>query len=625
MEDKREFKRSNTKFDSGKTRRIEFVKDVMPDRASNSNTVSVNHSQVQNKNMNSGYNNKQNKKVLNKNTREYADKIIARRKKTLITVICLIIIAIILCIAFTGFAIKASLSDKIVKGVTINDIDVSGLTEKQAIEKINKQIESTKIDELKLSYGDFETRVAREDLDINHNVEEAVKEAYEVGRKDGLISNNIKIIKAKFNNENVKIDVSYNSEMMDGILKDLDKNLPGHVAEYTYCIEDSDLIITNGKSGVLLDTDKMKESILYRLSDNISKKDESKLEIPVDEKDPDKIDIEKIYEEIHSEPKNAYIKEDPLEIIVDKDGVDFKCTMEKAKNIIGDATKEEYTIPLKITKAKVTVKDLGSKAFPNRISRYTTRYDASNRNRSTNLEIAAKKINGTVLLPGEEFSYNKVLGKRTIENGFKEAAIYAGDGVQDGVGGGICQISSTLYNAALLANLKITERRNHSFKTSYAEPGRDATVVYGSQDFKFKNNRKYPIRIDASVKSGVAKISIYGIKEDDEYTVKIRAYVTETIPFKTKKIDNKNLEEGKEKVKQRGTPGCKAVCYRDLYKNGKKVKSELVSTDTYSAMKRIVEVGTKKVVKKETPKDDKKDDTTKKEDTTDNKENEKED
>ena len=292
--------------------------------------------------------------------------------------------------------------------------------------------------------------------------------------------------------------------------------------------------------------------------------------------------------------KYTYIKKDPIEIIVDKDGVDFKCTMEKAKKIIGDGTKKEYIIPLKITKAKVTVKDLGDKAFPNRLSVFTTRYDASNRNRTTNLEIATKKINGVVLLPGEEVSYNKVLGKRTVEKGYKEAAIFVTDGVADGVGGGICQISSTLYNAALIANLKITDRTNHCFRTSYLEPGRDATVAYGAIDFKFKNNRKYPIKISASVRSGVAKVSIYGIKEENEYTVKIRSYITKTIPFTTKKVDNKDLAEGKERVKQKGTPGYKAVCYKDLYKNGKKVKSELVSTDTYTPMKRIIEVGTKK-------------------------------
>jgi len=611
MENRNEFKRSNTKFDSGKTRRIEFVKDVVDERKETVDNLSneeIRRSPAPQK------------KQINKNTKEYVDKIVARRKRNFKILLIILVIALITAFLSTGFAIKTSLSDKIIKGVTINDIDVSGLTEKEAIDLINEKINANEIEELSLAYKDFETKVARKDLDITYKTEEAVKEAFEVGRKDGLISNNFKILNTRSNNTNIKIGVEYNKEMMEGILEDIDQNLPGHISEYTYCIEDDELIITNGKEGILLDSEKTQNIILYRLSENIIKKDESKEEIPVNNKEPDKIDIEKIYEEIHSEPQDAYIKEDPLEIIVDQDGVDFKCTMDKAKKIIGDASKEEYTIPLKITKASVTVKDLGKKAFPDRLAKYSTQYDASNRNRSTNLEIAAKKINGTVLLPGEEFSYNKILGKRTIENGFKEAAIYAGDGVQDGVGGGICQISSTIYNAALLANLKITQRRNHSFVTTYADPGRDATVVYGSQDFKFKNNRKYPIRIDASVKSGVAKISIYGIKEDDEYTVKIRAYVTETIPFKTKKIENNKLEEGKEKIKQRGHNGCKAVCYRDLYKNGKKVKSELISTDTYSAMKKIVEIGTKKVVKKETPKEETKEDSDSK-DKTDKTEN----
>lgn len=116
-------------------------------------------------------------------------------------------------------------------------------------------------------------------------------------------------------------------------------------------------------------------------------------------------------------------------------------------------------------------------------------------------------------MPGETFSFNKVVGKRTIEEGYRNAKIYANGGVVDGLAGGICQISSTLYNAVLIANLKIEERRNHAFKTSYVAAGRDATVVYGTIDFKFTNSRSYPIKIAATVENGVAEFSINGIQE----------------------------------------------------------------------------------------------------------------
>ena len=543
---------------------------------------------------------KKKKKTVNKNTQEYLDKMLVRRKRIFVISIVCIILLFVLAIALTAFSITASLNNKIINGVTINGIDVSGLTVKEAEEKINKQIEETKVEELQLEYEDFETAISREDLNINFDVNEAANAAYNIGRDNNIISNNFKIIKTRFSKENIEINTSYNTEMLDSIITDISQNLPGLVRDYTYYIEEDELIITRGTAGIALDEENLRNIILDRFAGNILNKDESVITIPVIEKEPADIDIEKIYEEVHTEPQDAYIIEDPLEIVVDQDGIDFDITIEEAKELIESEYKEEYIIPLKITKAKKTVKDLGAKAFPDRLSRYSTKYDASNRNRSTNLELAAEKINGTVLLPGEEFSYNKVVGKRTIENGYKEAAVFANGGVEDGLGGGICQISTTLYNAVLLANLEITERRNHTYVTSYEDPGRDATVVYGVQDFKFKNSREYPIKIEASVKNGVAMMTIMGIEEEVEYEVKIRAYRTGTIPYKTEERENSDLAEGKEKVIQSGANGCKAVCYRDLYLDGKKVSSELLSNDTYSAMTRIVEVGTKKSNKKDT-------------------------
>ena len=548
------------------------------------------------------------KTKVNKNTQEYLDQLMKRRKKIFVISIIVIILLFVIAIALTAFSIVASVNNKIISGVTINGVDVSGLTVNEAEEKLNKQIEETKIDELNIEYEDYKNTIIRDDLNINYSVKNAVDKAYKIGRDNNIILNNFKIIGTFFSKEDIRIETSYNTEMMDSIAEDVSTKLPGLVVEYTYCIEDDELIITPGKAGIALNEEEFRNGILNRFAGNILNKDESIMKIPVVNKEPDDIDIEKIYEEIHTEPQDAYIKKDPFEIVVDKDGVDFDISMEEAKKIVSEKGKEEYIIPLKITKAKKTVKDLGSKAFPDRLSRYSTRYDASNRDRSTNLELSAKKINGTVLLPGEEFSYNKVVGKRTIENGYKNAAVFSNGRVEDGLGGGICQISTTLYNAVLLANLEITERRNHSFVTSYEDPGRDATVVYGVQDFKFKNSRKYPVKIEASVKNGVATMTVMGIKEDVEYDVKIRAYKTATIPYKTEKRKNANLAEGKEKVIQSGTNGCKAVCYRDLYLNGKKVKTELLSRDTYSTMKRIVEVGTKKTNKKDTTTSDKKDD-----------------
>jgi len=251
---------------------------------------------------------------------------------------------------------------------------------------------------------------------------------------------------------------------------------------------------------------------------------------------------------------------------------------------------------LKITVPEITVSELGTEAFPDLLSTFNTKYYVANVNRTKNLELSASKINGTILAPGEVFSYNKVVGERTIAAGFKNAAVFENGKVVDGLGGGICQISSTLYNSVLLANLEIVYRTNHGFLTSYLKAGLDATVVYGAIDFQFKNNRNYPIKIVTSVNGGIARVDIYGVKENSDYRVEIQSNVLSTTPYTTKYIDDPTLEVGKEVVDQVGTNGCKSITYKLLYKDGALVSKTTISTDTYSPMQKIVRRGTKKIV-----------------------------
>ena len=370
------------------------------------------------------------------------------------------------------------------------------------------------------------------------------------------------------------------------------------VKEYSYYIEDENLVIVKGKAGYTIDKEKLKNQIREQLKNIYT--NYQVLEIPTIYKEPDPIDIEKIHSEIYKEPQDAYVETNPTTVHMHVDGVDFNITIEEAKKLI-EEDKEEYTIPLKITHPKKTINDLGEEAFPDLLATFSTIYDPSNSNRSANIELASKKVNGTVVMPGEIFSYNKVVGKRTIEAGFKEGTAYIGGKVVPDVGGGICQLSSTLYNTALLSNLEITERSNHMFLTGYVAESRDATVYYGSVDFAFKNTRQYPIKIVVNSKGGVCKVSIYGIKEKVEYDVYIQSKVTSYISYSTVYQDDPTLEEGKEVVEQAGVNGCRSEAYKILKLNGKVVKQTLLSKDTYSAKQKIVRRGTKKVTHVETP------------------------
>lgn len=535
-----------------------------------------------------------------KGSEEYIEQMMKKRQKTIKIAVITVVVIIVLLIALTAFAIPTMFSNKIISGVSIGGINVSGLDKAQAVKLIEEKVTPRQKEIVKLKYGEYEKELPMEQLEVTANIEKAVDEALSKGRAENIFSNNFAVIASKFRKQDIGLEINYNEEELEKILTEIGAEIPGRVQDYTYNIEENELIITKGKDGIELDVDKMKNDISDGIK-NISKEFKNEREISVKEVKAGEIDIEKIYNEVHTEPQDAYIVEDPFQVVVDKDGVDFAITMDEAKTILAES-KEEYSIPLKITKAQKTVASLGSKAFPDLLGTFTTRYDAGNVSRTTNLAIACKKLNGQVIQPGEVFSYNKALGKRSVENGYKEAAVYVNGGVENGLGGGICQISSTLYNTVLFANLGIVERHQHSFTTSYVDPGRDATVVYGALDFKFKNTRKYPVKLEAYIKSGVATVSMYGIKEDVEYNVKVVSTVTETIPCPVEKTEDATMAEGVEKVISKGTNGCRSIAYKYVYDMaGNLVSKTQLSADYYGTIAKKVKVGTKQVEVPTTP------------------------
>ncbi len=520
-----------------------------------------------------------------------------KKNKKYLSFIFTAILLVILMIFSVIFALININNDKIYSGISIKGVDLSGLTKEEAIESLNELEKQKLSDDIILKLGEFETSINPEQIELNINIEKAVNEAYNIGRGGNIIINNYQIIGTLFTKQSIKPEVYYNEEVLDKFIGDLDSKIPDALIECSYYIEDDEAIITKGKAGNAIKRQELKDAILTQINedfitDQLNTNKQESIEIPVEKKEPTIIDINKIYQEIHKEPKDAYYTENPFKVYPHVDGIDFAISIEEVENLLKEE-KEEYRIPLKIVKPEFTTDKLGEKAFPDLISTFSTKYDASNINRSTNLELAAGKINNTVLMPGEEFSYNKIVGERTIQAGYKEAAIYEGGKVVDGLGGGICQISSTLYNTALYANLEITERQNHQFITSYVTAGRDATVVYGAIDLKFKNTRAYPIKITCNVNNGVARIDMYGIKENPEYEVVIQTKVTSTIPYTTKYEEDRTKEEGTEVIKQKGTQGYKSETYKILKLNGVVTSKTLLSKDSYNAMQRIIVKGTK--------------------------------
>lgn len=469
--------------------------------------------------------------------------------------ILLAIVILLVAVVYGTFLIMTEKSTTIAKGVYIKNIDVSGLTREQAKEKINNYISSVIPEEIKLTHNGFETSLSTSQLSIYFNTDEAVNMAYNIGKTGNIFQKNLTILQTRLSKTTIDPGFSIDMDQLKKDLEDISSKLPDKIIESSCYIDGNKLIITKGKTGKTVKVDDSAKYIKQAIND--LKIENNSLELLTEDSTPKEIDLDAVYNEIHKEPVNAYYSQNPYVVHPSENGMDFSITLDEAKNMLKEE-KDEYVVPLKVLYPSVTTNMIGTEAFPDLLSEFSTKYAASNKNRTTNLILAAKKINGTVLMPGETFSYNKVVGARTIQAGYKEAPIYVSGRVEDGIGGGICQITTTLYNAVVYANLDIVERSNHQFVPSYAGPSRDATVVYGAIDFKFKNNRDYPIKIACSVSGGIANFKIWGLKSDNDYEVQISSRTT-----------------GKTST------AIYSEAYKILKKNGNVVSTTLLSKDTY--------------------------------------------
>ena len=460
-------------------------------------------------------------------------------------------------LAFTIFTIANTDNSTISNGISILGVDVSGLDKTAATDKISAHIKDSLENDIILKHNEYETNIGPEQLETQFNIESAVTAAFDIGSGNNIFLNGYKKFNLIINPVDIEPDLSINQEQLESALSVISTQLPDAVIQSDYYIDGNNLIVTAGRDGVIVNISTMKTIINEQLS-NLSYINKP-IEIATISQTPDKIDIEKLYSEIHKDAVDARYDAETHIVYPEENGLDFDISLDEAKTKIAEIP-QECTIPLKVLRPNITTNMIGMEAFPDVLGSFSTKYPVSNKGRTTNLKLAADKVNGTVLLPGETFSYNSVVGERTIAAGYKEAAVYQDGQVVQGLGGGICQISSTLYNAALYANLEIVERRNHQFVPSYVGAGRDATVVYGSQDFKFKNNRNYAIKITCSVEGGVASFNIYGLAEENEYEVTISSNIT-----------------------SRNANSFTSATYKTLKQNGEVISSETVSRDTYKS------------------------------------------
>lgn len=472
-------------------------------------------------------------------------------------------------------------------GVTVGSIPVGGMTQGAATKQVSGKSKSLYQD-AKLSLTIFDTTYDIPVSDVLQSVDEeqSVKNAYAVGRTGNPFARMWDVAKALVGMNEAQIAAQVDEDGLTEALEEISSKALTEPVEPTWEIGTNTMTIHAGKPGVKFDTD----AVRSLLEDKIRLMDFEPYEVSTELTDTPAIDIDKIAEAVIGDPVSATVsKEDGKTIIPEKVGVQFD--VEEARSIIGDGSAASYTIPVATTAVKVTAEDLKTKLFTDTLAQTSTWLDESNTPRTNNVRLASAAINGTILNPGDEFSYNNVVGERTEARGYKPAGAYSGGKIIEEFGGGVCQPSSTLYMAVLRADLEVTERHNHSFTVAYTPLGEDATVDYGNLDFRFKNNTDYPVKVLAEQTGGKMIMTIVGTKTSDK-TVDTRTEVLETYTPQTIEKKDSSMMAGQTRVDITPITGYATRTYQVITENGKTTEV-LANKSTYVKRDKVVYVGTK--------------------------------
>lgn len=296
----------------------------------------------------------------------------------------------------------------------------------------------------------------------------------------------------------------------------------------------------------------------------------------------DLIEIKPI--EAHAEVVNGKVVIQPNQTgyLVDTDAV-----LQDVKNF-GSQLPYRVSLHTKTIIAKRTTEDLAE--IKDVLGIYTTYFSTGAVGRTHNIHLAASAIDGMIMKPNDVFSFNDVVGYRSAERGYQEAPVIVGGKMEPGLGGGICQVSTTMYNAVLLANLGVVERESHFFPATYVPIGLDATVNYGTIDFRFRNTRQSDIYLWLQVVGNQITVAVLGNAEKEPVpNIGYYSEIEEVIPMEIEKKEDPTVEEGKEVVKAEGNEGYVSATYR--VENG---EYKLAYRDRYPATKRVIHVAPKK-------------------------------
>ena len=515
------------------------------------------------------------------------------KKKSKAPVIILVIV-LILVAAVAGLGIYVKEIDTVFPNVSLGGVDISGMTVKDAEAALidsGYEENAANVSATIVFPNNIEMTISGEDAGMSLEAAVAAGEAAEYGKDGSFFSNIMTYIGTFFKHvelldENVaKIDEEY----VTSIVEEYTNKFNGTLLSSSYEIKKDSIVITNSSGGELANAEDVYKLTVDTLFKALANRAPETAEYTLGEGKHDDIDLLAIFNIVNVEPLSAVFDSTEKVVTESVTGVSFDMDAARKKLSVAESG-EQVIVPLIFTEPEMTTADLEAMIYRDILSERTTTIDGT-ANRLNNIVIAAEAVNGQILSPGETFSFNETVGPRTSARGFKEAGAYVNGMTVQETGGGICQVSSTLYDCVLYADLEVTERRPHMFIVTYLPLGNDATIAWGAIDFKFTNNTEYPIKIETGIDGRKLTIKLHGTKLDENY-VKIEYVVLSSTPYITKYEENAEIEAGKQKVVDSGgANGCVVETYKYIYdKDGKEISKTYIAKSSYRPHNRLIHV-----------------------------------
>lgn len=530
---------------------------------------------------------------------ETRDKAAGRIPKNIVPISALAFILLILAIGaqITYTVLK---SDKVYSGVLIDQHNAGGLTRPELTDLLDKNYRS-KVDteELSVKAKDVVEKIKFSEAKVNYDISSAVDKAFEVGRSGNIFDRLSDIIKTSTNSIKLTVPYTFDKERMQKVVTAIYDKTFTEVKELDIKINNDNVVLLSGHHGESIEKDKL----FAQIEALISSCNGGNIEVPVVTTPPKKVDIEELYKRISLEAADARadVKDNSVTILPHVVGRSIdKSSLASIVEEVEKSEDAQKVLPVEFIKPKVTTEMARANIFKDTLGTMSTQFHTGNQNdsnRGVNIRLAVSKINGTVLAPGQVFSFNTVVGERSEAGGYKAAHAYISGKIVDDIGGGICQVSTTLYNAILFSDLNVTERTNHMFTVGYVPYGRDAAVSYPGVDFKFRNSTNWPVKLEGFVTKGNQLVfSLKGTNETPGKTITITPQTIKTIePPPIQYIDDPNLPAGTEKVENEAMKGYVIDTFKITKQDGKVVKEEKLHRSTYKALAKTIRKGIKKV------------------------------